>query len=58
VSYFLGLTMCKLFAAKLLDTPWLRHLDIYGDRYRVLLTGRSRPDLFGLSTTSREWTAD
>jgi hypothetical protein len=57
VSYFLGLTTCKLFAAKLLDTPWLRHLDVYGDRYRVLLTGRSRPDLFGLSTTSREWTA-
>jgi hypothetical protein len=57
VSYFLGLTMCKLFAAKLLDTPWLLHLDVYGDRYRPLLVGRSRPDLFGLSTTSRAWTA-
>jgi hypothetical protein len=53
VSYFLGMTMCKLFAAKLLDTPWLLHLDIYGDR--AVITGRSRPDLFGLSTTSREW---
>jgi hypothetical protein len=57
VSYFLGLTMCKLFATKLLDTPWLLHLDVFGDRYRALLVGRSRPDLFGMSTTSREWTA-
>lgn len=55
VSYFLGLTVCKLFATKLLDTPWLLHLDVYGDRYRPLLVGRSRPDLVGLSTTSQEW---
>src|SRR5262249_51851186 len=29
VNYFLGMTFCKLFAAKLLDTPWLLHLDVF-----------------------------
>lgn len=55
VSYFLGLTFCKLFATNFLDTPWLLHLDVFGDRYRPLLVGRSRPDLVGKSNTSREW---
>ena len=26
VSYFLGMTICKLFASRLLHTPWLLHL--------------------------------
>jgi len=29
VSYFLGMTLCKLFASKLLNTPWLIHLDAF-----------------------------
>lgn len=29
VNYFLGMTFCKLFAAKLLHTPWLLHLDVF-----------------------------
>ena len=29
VNYFLGMTFCKLFAAKLLNTPWLLHLDVF-----------------------------
>ncbi len=27
VNYFLGLAICKLFADKLLQAPWLMHLD-------------------------------
>lgn len=47
VNYFLGLTMCKLFAAKLLDTPWLLHLDVFRPQLNAVLSGRSRPDLVG-----------
>lgn len=48
VHYFLGLTLCKLFADKLLDAPWLLHLDVFRDRLNpTFLTGRSRPDMVG-----------
>jgi len=47
VNYFLGLAICKLFAAKLLQAPWLLHLDLFRPRLNVVLTGRSRPDLVG-----------
>ena len=47
VSYFLGLTLCKLFASQLLDTPWLLHLDVFRDSLNPALLGRSRPDLVG-----------
>ena len=48
VSYFFGMTLCKLFASRLLSTPWLLHLDVF----RPILNpgiklGRSRPDLVG-----------
>ena len=29
VSYFLGMTVCKLFSSRLLGTPWLLHLDVF-----------------------------
>jgi hypothetical protein len=55
VNYFLGLTLCKLFAEKCLDAPWLLHLDVFRDRLNPgLLSGRSRPDLVG-RTRSGEW---
>jgi hypothetical protein len=47
VNYFLGMTFCKLFAAKLLNTPWLLHLDVFRPVLNPVLTGRSRPDLVG-----------
>jgi len=47
VSYFLGMTLCKLFASRLLGTPWLLHLDVYRRTLNPLLLGRSRPDLVG-----------
>ncbi|MER8809573.1 hypothetical protein [Mesorhizobium australicum] len=47
VSYFLGMTLCKLFASRLLNTPWLLHLDVFRPFLNPALLGRSRPDLVG-----------
>lgn len=48
VSYFLGMAICKLFASRLLNTPWLLHLDVFRDQLNpATLGGRSRPDLVG-----------
>ncbi len=58
VNYFLGTVFCKLFAAKLLDTPWLLHLDVWHRNLRGVLSGRSRPDLVGMEHGgSRAWHA-
>lgn len=57
VNYFLGMTVCKLFAAKLLSTPWLLHLDVFGRGVRAVLRGRSRPDLIGQEQGTGRWHA-
>jgi len=60
VSYFLGLTFTKLLSAKLLDTPWLLHIDVYRDQFAAsgqafgFGSSRKRPDLIGLSRR-RNW---
>jgi len=50
VSYFLGMAVCKLFARRLLSTPWLLHLDVFRNQYNAYNLGRSRPDLIGQDT--------
>ena len=55
VSYFLGMTFCKLFSAALLDTPWLLHLDVFRPELDPLLSGRSRPDLVGQDGRLNQW---
>ena len=58
ISYFLGMVFCKIFADRLLGTPWLLHLDVFRDRLNPsLLAGRSRPDLVGKETGTGEWHA-
>jgi hypothetical protein len=58
VNYFLGLVICKLFAAKKLDAPWTLHLDVWRDVLNpTLLAGRSRPDMVAQSRVSRAWHA-
>jgi hypothetical protein len=47
VSYFLGMAICKLFASRLLITPWLLHLDVFRRSLNPVTLGRSRPDLVG-----------
>lgn len=57
VSYFMGMTICKLFAHRLLDTPWLIHLDVFRDQLNPsIMRGRSRPDLVGKNLLG-EWKA-
>lgn len=58
VNYFLGLTLCKLFAEQCLRAPWLLHLDVFRNRLNLgwLLNGRSRPDLVG-RTLGGDWIA-
>lgn len=58
VNYFLGLILCKLFAAKLLDAPWTIHLDVFRSWLAPrLLAGRSRPDMVAQSSVTRDWHA-
>ncbi len=57
INYFLGMSFCKLFAAKLLDTPWLLHLDVFGQQLKAELTSRSRPDLIGMEEGTGRWHA-
>lgn len=57
IGYFLGMTFCKLFADKLLNTPWLLHLDVFRPVLNPVLRGRSRPDLVGFDAKSNEWHA-
>ncbi len=56
VSYFLGMTICKLFASRLLATPWLLHLDVFRPWLNPVTLGRSRPDLVGEDNTGK-WLA-
>jgi hypothetical protein len=56
VNYFLGMAVAKLFAADLLATPWLLHLDVFRPQLDAVLTGRSRPDLVG-QLPSGDWIA-
>lgn len=57
INYFLGLVVCKLFAAKCLNTPWLLHLDVFRPQLDVVLSGRSRPDLVGHEAKANRWHA-
>jgi hypothetical protein len=56
VNYFLGMTLCKLFASRLLRAPWMMHLDVFRPQLNAVLRGRSRPDLVG-QTNSGDWVA-
>jgi hypothetical protein len=57
VNYFLGMTFCKLFADKLLNTPWLLHLDVWRRDLDAELKSRSRPDLVGMDRVTGKWHA-
>ena len=46
ISYFLGLSFAKLAAQRLLEIPWLVHLDCFSD-LPIGLKGNRRPDLIG-----------
>lgn len=57
VNYFLGMTLSKLFSARLLNAPWVVHLDVFRPQLNTILRGRSRPDLIGQINGSNQWVA-
>jgi len=57
VNYFLGMTVAKLFSARLLNAPWVLHLDVFRPQLNPVLRGRSRPDLIGQIHGTNEWIA-
>lgn len=57
ISYFLGMTFCKVFSSRLLQTPWLLHLDVFKSVIPISVLGRSRPDLFGQQSRTGDWLA-
>ncbi len=54
VSYYIGMTFCKLFSEKILKTPWLMHLSCCRQIPIEAKLGRSRPDLIGQNQNG-EW---
>ncbi|MBN1220193.1 MAG: hypothetical protein JXM69_14795 [Anaerolineae bacterium] len=54
VSYFLGLTTAKLFGERLLQLPWLLHVDTYSQHLKPGFLGRL-PDLAGFNQ-HLDWT--
>jgi hypothetical protein len=55
ISYFLGMVFCKVFSSRLLQTPWLLHLDVFKSSIPTSVLGRSRPDLFGQQLGTGHW---
>lgn len=59
VSYFLGLTFSKLLSNRLLNVPWLLHIDMYRAQFERngqafgFGSSRIRPDLIGKDNMSR-----
>jgi hypothetical protein len=55
ISFYLGMTLAKLFAQVLFDVPRVLHLAVYAPNYQIVVAaGESRPDLIGLSN-SGQW---
>ncbi len=52
ISYFIGMTVAKLFANRLLSVPWLMHLDVYRQQLQPILVGKSKPDFVGLNANN------
>jgi hypothetical protein len=50
ISFYLGMTLAKLFAEQLFDVPRMLHFAVYAQNYQIVAAaGESRPDLIGLS---------
>jgi hypothetical protein len=48
ISFYLGMTLSKLFAGELFDVPRMLHYAVYKDDYTIVAKqGKSRPDLIG-----------
>lgn len=55
ISFYLGMTLAKLFAELLFAVPRMLHVAVYGENYQIATgNGASRPDLIGLAATG-DW---
>jgi hypothetical protein len=54
VSFYIGMTLVRLFSYSLFKVDWLLHLDLYKDSVNAQTQGRSRPDFLGLNE-NEEW---
>jgi hypothetical protein len=55
ISFYIGMTLAKLFAEVLFNVPRMLHFAVYGQNYQIAAgEGASRPDLIGLSTNG-DW---
>ena len=55
ISFYLGMTLAKLFAEVLFDVPRVLHFAVSAQNYQIVVAaGESRPDLIGLSN-SGQW---
>lgn len=54
ISYFLGMTLTKLFCDQKLGVSWLMHLDVYRSRFPMNLVSNQRPDFLGRNKKG-EW---
>lgn len=55
ISFYIGMTLAKLFAEALFNVPRMLHFAVYGQNYQIAAgQGASRPDLIGLSTNG-DW---
>jgi hypothetical protein len=55
ISFYLGMTVAKLFAEVLFDVPRVLHVGVYGQDYEIAAgQGASRPDLIGRSANG-DW---
>lgn len=55
-SYFLGMTMCKIFADQKLNAPWLFHVSLASSNGASIVLSKmskERPDLVGLTDKSQ-----
>lgn len=54
-SFYLGMAVAKLYAAKVLDVPWLMHISRYEATWAVKFgASAKRPDLFGCNAAG-DW---
>lgn len=56
INFYLGMIFLKLCAQKLLDIPWLIHLNWMKSNHALtLLYGKSSPDLLGYDVAQARW---
>lgn len=53
ISYYFGLTIAKLLAARLLNAPWPQHLDRFSGSLSPSLSRKERPDLVARDNIGR-----